>query len=399
MVCTQNVTPDILYVGGSDRRLQRFENLFPLAHGVSYNSYVLLDEKTVLIDTADGNIAAQFEENVLGALGARTLDYLVLQHMEPDHCALVARILSIFPQVTLVGNPKTFTMLGQFFTLPDTVKKQTVAEGDTLCTGAHTLQFFMAPMVHWPEVMVTYDQKDKVLFCADAFGTFGALDGSIFADAYDFEKEFLPDARRYYANIVGKYGAPAQTLLGKAAKLDIAVLCPLHGPVWRKNIGWFVEKYQKWSTCTPEDDGAVVVFGSMYGHTESAANAVADAVHAISGKAVTVHDVSGTHVSTLMGEIWRCGTLVLLCPTYNGGIYPPMENLLADMAALGVHHRTVALAENGTWAPTAARLMREKLAGMKDITVLENTLTIKSALFAADESKVQQFAQEIAAAM
>lgn len=391
MIGFREITDGTYWVGGSDRRLSRFENIFPLENGVSYNSYVILDDKTALFDTADISISDQFLENVKGVLGDKKLDYLVVNHMEPDHCSQIATVVAMYPDVTLVGNAKTFTFLSQFFPELNAQNKVTVAEGDTLELGKHTLSFVMAPMVHWPEAMFTFDQTTGVLFSADAFGTFGAIDAGIFADEYDFEKDFLDEARRYYANIVGKYGMQVQAVLKKAATIDIKMICPLHGPIWRENLAWFIDKYQKWSTYTPEDDGIVVFYGSLYGHTESAAQKAAAMIREKSGKRVKVYDVSQTHTSTLISEVWRCGKIVLFCPTYNNGIYIPMENFLSDCVALSVQNRTFALAQNGTWAPASGKLMTEKLSSLKNVKIVEPMLTIKSALHETDEPELEAF--------
>jgi flavorubredoxin len=395
MINFKKITDETYWIGGSDRRLSRFENIFPLEHGVSYNSYVIEDEKTALFDTADISISDQFLENLKGVLGDKKLDYLVINHMEPDHCSQIATVVALYPDVTLVGNAKTFTFLSQFFPELNDQNKVTVCEGDKLELGKHTLTFVMAPMVHWPEAMFTFDETTGTLFSADAFGTFGAIDAGIFADEYDFEKTFLDEARRYYANIVGKYGMQVQAVLKKAAGLDIKVLCPLHGPVWRENIGWFIDKYQKWSTYTPEDDDILVIYGSLYGHTESAAQKAAALIREKSGKKVCVYDVSQTHASYLTSEVWRCGKIVLFCPTYNNGIYTPMEDFLSDCVALTVQNRTFALAQNGTWAPASGKLMTEKLQCLKNVTIVDPVLTIKSALHETDEQQLLAFVNAV----
>lgn len=389
------MTDEIVWIGASDRRLALFENIFPIPRGVSYNSYVLLDEKTVLLDTVDASVSGQFFENLEYTLGDRTLDYLVVNHMEPDHCAMIGDIVRRYPEVKVVGNTKTFGMMKQFFGTDFAERAITVKEGDTLETGKHTLHFVMAPMVHWPETMVTYDSKDKVLFSADGFGTFGALNGNIFADEVDFDRDWLDDARRYYTNIVGKYGASVQALLKKAAGLEIAVICPLHGPIWRENLGYILDKYQKWSTYEAEDKAVVIMYASMYGDTASAADALAGALAERGAKKIAVYDVSNTHVSELISEIFRASHLVFAAPTYNAGIYPVMENLLSDMKALAAQKKTVALMENGTWAATTAKQMREKLAEMKDMTVLDTQVTIKSAMLADQRNDLEVLADAI----
>ncbi len=382
-----------------DRRLALFENIFPIPRGVSYNSYVLLDEKTVLLDTVDASVAGQFFENLEHVLDGRKLDYLIVNHMEPDHCAMIGDLVRRYPEVQVVGNTKTFGMIKQFFGTDFAERAVTVKEGDTLATGAHTLHFVMAPMVHWPEVMVTYDEKDKVLFAADGFGTFGALNGNIFADEVDFDRDWLDDARRYYTNIVGKYGASVQALLKKASGLEIAVICPLHGPIWRENLGYILEKYQKWSTYEAEDQAVVILYATMYGNTASAADALAGRLAAKGVKKIAVYDVSNTHVSELISEIFRASHVVFAAPTYNGGIYPVMENLLADMKALAVQNKTVALMENGTWAPMTAKQMREKLAELKNVTILDTQITIKSAMAPEQEGQLEALADAIVASM
>ena len=399
MYNVRKVTEDIVWVGASDRRLALFENIFPIPRGVSYNSYVLLDEKTVLLDTVDASVAGQFFENLEHVLDGRKLDYLIVNHMEPDHCAMIGDLVRRYPEVQVVGNTKTFGMIKQFFGTDFAERVVTVKEGDTLVTGAHTLHFVMAPMVHWPEVMVTYDEKDKVLFAADGFGTFGALNGNIFADEVDFDRDWLDDARRYYTNIVGKYGASVQALLKKASGLEIAVICPLHGPIWRENLGYILEKYQKWSTYEAEDQAVVILYATMYGNTASAADALAGRLAAKGVKKIAVYDVSNTHVSELISEIFRASHVVFAAPTYNGGIYPVMENLLADMKALAVQNKTVALMENGTWAPTTAKQMREKLAELKNVTILDTQITIKSAMAPEQEGQLEALADAIVASM
>lgn len=393
---TKLVAKDTVWIGGSDRRLALFENLFPLPNGVSYNSYVVLDEKITLFDTADVSVADQYLENLHAVLGEKKPDYLVVLHMEPDHCSLLQTVLNQYPETTVVSSMQTFKFISQFFPELKIENQLVVKEGDTLCTGAHTFHFVAAPMVHWPEVLLAYDDADKALFSADAFGTFGALEGGIFADQYDFEAHYLDDARRYYANIVGKYGAQVQAVLKKAAGLEIEEILPLHGPVWRENLGWFLEKYQTWSSYAPETDDILVVYGSLYGHTASAAESFASVLEEKSGKHVVVYDASKTDVSYLIAEVWRCSKVVLFCPTYNGGMYPSISRFIEDMKALAVQNRTFALAENGTWAPVTAKLMRKELETLKNCSILDTTLTIRSALSAADEAALDDFAAAVA---
>lgn len=397
MYCVQPVTPEILYVGGSDRRLTLFENTYPLSRGVSYNAYLVLDEKTVLMDTVDWAIGERFFENLTYALNGRTLDYVVVNHMEPDHAATLGELLRRYPDVHVVGTAKTMAMIGQFFGMDLADRGMAVKEGETLTTGRHTFTFYMAPMVHWPEVMVTYDSTEKVLFCADAFGTFGALNGNLFADEVDFPRDWLAEARRYYANIVGKYGAQVQALLKKAAGLEIAMLCPLHGPIWRKDISWFVDKYQTWSTYMPEEQGVMIACASIYGHTEQAAEVVANRLAQQGVRNIAMYDLSHHHVSEMVSEAFRWSHLVLASATYNNGLFTPMENLLLDLKAHNFQNRTVALMENGSWAPQAGKLMREAVDGMKNMRVLESSITIKSASGEDQRPALESLADVIAA--
>lgn len=396
MHSTRKVTDDLIYVGGSDRRLSRFENLFPIPKGVSYNSYVLLDEKTVLFDTADESISRQYIENVVHALNGRPLDYMVVQHMEPDHCAMIDDMLRRYPEAKMVCSAKAVGMFAQFYGTDVAARALVVKEGDKLSTGEHTLHFVMAPMVHWPEVMVTYDEKDKILFSADAFGTFGALAGNIFNDEITFDTVWMNDARRYYTNIVGKYGVQVQALLKKAASLDIEMICPLHGPIWRKDLGLLLEKYQKWCTYEPEDKTVMIAYATMYGNTENAANVLAGMLADKGVKNIAMYDVSETDVSELVAESFRCSHLVLAAPTYNSGIQPKMEAYLSDIKALNLQNRTVAVIDNGTWAATAGKQMIGTLEGMKNMTILENTISIKSALAENQLGALEALADELA---
>ena len=396
MHSTRKVKDDLIYVGGSDRRLSRFENLFPIPKGVSYNSYVLLDEKTVLFDTADESISRQYIENVVHALNGRPLDYMVVQHMEPDHCAMIDDMLRRYPEAKMVCSAKAVGMFAQFYGTDVAARALVVKEGDKLSTGEHTLHFVMAPMVHWPEVMVSYDEKDKILFSADAFGTFGALAGNIFDDEITFDTTWMNDARRYYANIVGKYGVQVQALLKKAASLDIEMICPLHGPIWRKDLGLLLEKYQKWSTYEPEDKTVMIAYATMYGNTENAANVLAGMLADKGVKNIAMYDVSETDVSELVAESFRCSHLVLAAPTYNSRIQPKMEAYLSDIKALNLQNRTVAVIDNGTWAATAGKQMIGMLEGMKNMTILENTISIKSALAENQLGALEALADELA---
>lgn len=393
----QHITPDLIYVGASDRCTALFENVYPIPRGVSYNSYLLMDEKTALLDTADSAVSEQFFENVKAALAGRQLDYLIVNHMEPDHAALIEPLLQRYPGTTVVCTAKAAQMVEQFFGLkPNTM---IVKEGDTLALGRHTLTFAMAPMVHWPEVMVTYDTTTGTLFSADAFGTFGALSGNLYADELNFEGEWLNDARRYFINIVGKYGVQVQALLKKAAALDVKMICPLHGPVWRSNLEWFIGKHDVWSRYEPEDKGVVIIYGSIYGHTEAAALRLGTLLGERGVKGIKAYDASRTHASKLVAECFRASHIVLASSTYNNGIFTPMENLLMDLKAHCWQRRSVALIENGTWAATAAKLMRAELEQMKDITLLGEPLSLKSALRPEQEEQLAALADAIAATL
>lgn len=392
------ITEDIRYIGVNDHDIDLFEGQYQVPNGISYNSYVIMDEKIAIMDTVDKRKQTEFLENLETALAGRTPDYLVISHMEPDHASSIQAVVERYPEITLVGNAKTFPMLKLYFDL-DTSRALTVKEGDTLKLGRHELTFVMAPMVHWPEVMVSYEDSEKILFSADAFGTFGALNGNLFNDEVDFEKDWIDDARRYFTNIVGKYGMQVQALLKKAAGLDIQMICPLHGPVWRNNLNYFIEKHDKWSKYEPEDQAVAIIYGSIYGNTEQAADALAVKLGAKGVKNIAVYDASKTDVSELIAEIFRVSHVVIACPTYNGGIYPPIENLLAHMKALAVQNRTVAVMDNGTWAATAGKQIVKQLEEMKNMTVLDQKLSIKSTLKADQEDNLDAFAQQIIDAM
>ena len=399
MHCVKKVTDDLYWIGGSDRRLALFENVYPIPRGVSYNSYVLLDEKTVLLDTVDASISGLFFENLEYVLNGRTLDYLIVNHMEPDHCAVIGDVVRRYPDVKLVCNTKTVPMLKQFFNFPVEDRTVIVKEMDTLCTGKHTFAFVMAPMVHWPEAMVSYDTVDKILFSADGFGTFGAINGNLFADEVNFERDWLDDARRYFINIVGKYGVQVQNLLKKAATLEIKMICPLHGPVWRENLGWFIEKYDTWSSYKPEDQAVMIAYASIYGNTENAAEILASKLADKGVKNIAMYDVSVTDPSVIVSESFRCSHLVFAAPSYNGGIFTKMETVLSELKAHSLQNRTVAIMENGTWAPVAGRQMREIFAGMKNIELLEEGVTIRSAVKEAQEASLEALAEKIASSL
>ena len=395
----QKINQDWTFVGANTRRLKLFENIYPIPRGVSYNSYLLTDDKTVLMDTADALVQKEFLSNVKGALNGRNLDYLVVQHMEPDHCALIEDIMEKYPTTTLVCNQKTLSMIGQFFDIDLTSRTLLVKEGDTLNTGHHTLTFVMAPMVHWPEVMMTYDATDKILFSADAFGSFNAIDGNLYADEVAYETEWLADARRYYANIVGKYGMPVQAVLKKASGLDIQMICPLHGLIWRQNLGWILDKYQKWSTYTPEENAVVIAYASIYGFTEEAANMLAFKLGQKGVKNIKVYDVSSTHPSWIVSECFRASHLIFASSSYNAGLFPAMETVLLDIKAHALSNRTIALMENGSWAPTAMNCMKTILSDLKNITYIEPQIHIKSAIKPDQTQQLETLADEIVKSM
>ena len=395
MHCVRKVTEDLYWVGSNDRRLELFENIFPIQKGVSYNSYLLLDEKTVLFDTVDNAVGRQFLENIAAVLNGRTLDYLVINHMEQDHCALIEDLHLRYPDMKLIGNAKTFPMIDQFYGMDLDDKKIIIKEGETFSCGKHTLHFVMAPMVHWPEAMMTYDETDKVLFSADAFGTFGALDGVIFNDEMDFDRDYLDEARRYYTNIVGKYGIQVQNVLKKAAALDIQMICPLHGPVWRSNLSYILEKYDIWSKYEAETKGVMIAYASMYGNTENMVNVLAAMLADAGITNIKIHNISKTHVSELISDSFKYSHLVLAAPTYNNGIYPLMANYLEDMKALMVQGRTVAVLGNGSWAPQSAKLMEAKLAELKNMTLLTENFAVKSALHDSQMEQLQELCTKI----
>lgn len=399
MYNVRNITDDLYYIGCSDRKLNLFENVYPVSKGMAYNSYFLNDEKTVLFDTVDKSCCEQFFENLNYVLGARKLDYMVVNHMEPDHCALIAEVVSQNPDVKIVCSAKTSQMLAQFFDMDLENRLLVVKEGDTLETGRHTFTFVMAPMVHWPEVMVTYDLTDKILFSADAFGTFGALNGNIYADEVDFERDYLDEARRYFINIVGKYGVQVQALLKKASGLEINMVCPLHGFIWRENIGWFVEKYDKWSSYTPEDNSVMIAYASVYGGTENAVEILAGELAKRGVKNIKIYNTSITHPSVILAEAFRCSHSVFASITYNMGIFSTMNHLIHELACHNFQNRTVALIENGSWALASGKLMAEEFGKMKNITMIEPPLSIKSTVKENNIEEIKELAGKIANSM
>ncbi|NLY10061.1 MAG: FprA family A-type flavoprotein [Tissierellia bacterium] len=395
MYTVRKVTEDLFWVGGNDHRLALFENIHPIPRGVSYNSYVLLDEKTVVFDTVDWSVAREFIRNVESVLDGRDLDYLLINHMEPDHGGSIEEILIRYPNAKVISTEKAFLMMRQYgFNIDG--REIEVKEGDTMTFGKHTVAFVEAPMIHWPEAMVTFDVTNGVLFAADAFGSFGALDGKLFNDEVNFDRDWIDDARRYYTNIVGKYGPFVQALLGKAGGLDIKYICPLHGPVWRSDLGYIIDKYIKWSTYEPEDKAVMIVYASMYGNTEYAAQALATKLVEKGIKDVVLYDVSNTHVSQLIAETFRVSHIVLASVTYNLGIYPVMHNYLMDMKALNVQNRTFAIVENGTWAPKSGDLMTEFINDeLKLCDVLNEQLSITSSINENDERDMEALVDAI----
>ena len=396
MYCTRKVNDDYTWVGADCRRLALFEGVFGVPDGISFNSYLLTDEMTVLFDTVDSAVRRTFRENLAHALAGRELDYIVVHHMEPDHAAELADMVKDYPRVQILCSAMAKTMVGQFFGPELAGRITAVKEGETLCTGRHTLRFVAAPMVHWPEVMMTYDETDKLLLSADAFGCFGALNGALFADEVDFDRDFLDEARRYYTNIVGKYGPQVQTVLQKAGSLDIRMLLPLHGFVWRKDLGYFLEKYDLWSRYEPEVRGVMIAYASVYGDTENAANVLACRL-AEKGVKVTMFDASVTPASYIVSAAFRYSHLVFASTTYNMGIFVTMEQLLHDIVAHQLANRRYALIENGSWSPVSGKKMQELLAPLKGWSELQAPLTVKSALRPDQDAQMERLADAIAA--
>ena len=398
MYCVKKIQDDLFWVGGSDRRLALFENAFPIPRGVSYNSYLLLDEKTVLFDTVDGAILDNFCENIAHVLDGRDLDYVFVHHMEPDHSSSLERVLRKYPNAKIVTNAKTVTYIKQFFDFENIDEKIVVVkEGETFSTGKHNFAFVLAPMVHWPEVMVSFDTTTGTLFSADAFGTFGAMNGNIFADQVDFEKQWLDDARRYYTNIVGKYGAQAAALLKKAAGLDIQKICPLHGPILQENLAYYIGKYQVWSSYEAEDDGVFVAYASIHGNTAKAAKKLGEVLEAKGAKKVVVSDLSREDMAEAIEDAFRYDKIVVACATYDGGLFPVMQDFLYHLGHKNFQNKKVAFMENGSWAPVANKKMREAFEKMKNMTLCDNMVTIKSTMKEADVAQMEALADELLA--
>ena len=390
------ISEAILGVGVDDTTIDLFESQYPVPTGVSYNSYVILDEKTAVLDTVDARATEPWLENLTEALAGRKPDYLVVSHMEPDHGANVAKLAALYPEMQVVGNAKTFQYMEQFFGAEAIAKERRVVvkDGESLSLGAHTLTFVLAPMVHWPEVMVSYESSEKVLFSADGFGRFGAV------ARFDKNADWASEARRYYLNIVGKYGPQVQALLKKAAALDIKTICPLHGPVWRKDLGWFIEKYDTWSRYAPETKGVLIVYASMYGNTENAAQALATSLCDKGMSKVAMYDVSSTHVSQLISEAFKYSHIVLASVTYNLGIYPAMHDFLMDMKALNLQNRTFAIIENGSWAVKSGDLMQKFVNNeLKNMTVLNERLSLASSMGTDKRTELEALADAILESM
>lgn len=375
----RRLAPDLYWVGESDRRLALFENLFPLPEGVAYNAYLIVDEKTALIDTVDAAVTRPFLEKIAALLDGRSLDYVIVNHMEPDHCACIEELARRYPGMQIVGNAKTFRFIRQFYDFDEEMRFHEVKEGDSLSLGGRTLRFVFAPMVHWPEVMITYEERDGVLFSADAFGSFGAFSGNLFSDETDYEQKWMDEARRYYTNIVGRYGAQVQALFRKLEGTAVNLICPAHGLIWRQNLAQILDKYDLWSRYEPEETGVLIAYASMYGNTEAVMHRIAGGLAERGVKNIRMFDVSKTHPSYLVAETFRLSHLVLGAPTYNGGLYFAMENLLRELEVLNLQNRRVALVGNGTWSPAAAREMRRLVEGMKGMELIGEPFEILSA--------------------
>ncbi|MBO4997450.1 MAG: FprA family A-type flavoprotein [Lachnospira sp.] len=385
---TIGTTGKVRYIGVDDKDIDLFESQYIVPNGIAYNSYVILDEQVVVMDTVDARGMKQWEENLKAALDGRAVDYLVISHLEPDHAGSISRLMEMYPEVKLVGNAKTFAMFPQFFDMDIEGRTLVVKEGDTLSVGSHTLQFFMAPMVHWPEVMVSYEQSEKILFSADGFGKFGAL---------DTDEDWACEARRYYFNICGKYGAPVSALLNKAAALDIAVICPLHGPILSENLEYYIDKYKTWSSYEPEDEGVLVAYASIHGNTGAAAKKLGEILEAKGAKKVVVSDLSREDMAEVIEDAFRYDKMVLCAASYDGGVFPVMESFLAHLKSKAYQKRTVGILENGSWAPCAARTMKGYLEGMKEVTVVEPVVTIKSTMKEGDIPAMEALADALMA--
>lgn len=380
------ISNSVVYIGVNDKTIDLFESQYKVPNGVSYNSYVILDEKVAVMDTVDKRVTEQWLENLSQALNGRSVDYLVVSHLEPDHASNIQKLAELYPNMKIVGNAKIFSMLPQFFTMDFSDRSVVVKEGDTLSLGSHTLQFFMAPMVHWPEVMVEYEQSEKILFSADGFGKFGAL---------DMEEDWTDEARRYFINIVGKYGTQVQNLLKKAATLDIQTICPLHGPVLKENLGYYIDKYLTWSSYEPEEEGVVIAYASIHGNTAKAAEKMAEILKEKGAKAVRSFDLARDDMAEAVSEAFRYDKLILMSPTYDGALFPCMEDFLYHLKVKTYKKRTVGIVENGSWAPMAGKLMKAYLETLKDIQICEPVVSIKSVMKEADEKNLETLAEAL----
>ena len=382
------ISDSVVYIGVNDKTIDLFESQYKVPNGVSYNSYVILDEKVAVMDTVDKRVTEQWLENLAEALNGRKVDYLVISHLEPDHASNIQKLAELYPDMKIVGNAKIFSMLPQFFSMDLSERSVVVKEGETLSLGSHTLQFFMAPMVHWPEVMVEYEQSEKILFSADGFGKFGALDA---------EEEWTDEARRYFINIVGKYGTQVQNLLKKAATLDIQTICPLHGPVLKENLGYYIDKYLTWSSYEPEEEGVVIAYASIHGNTAKAAEKLSEILKAKGAKAVCSFDLARDDMAEAVAEAFRYDKLILMSPTYDGALFPCMEDFLYHLKVKTYKKRTVGIVENGSWAPMAGKLMKAYLENMKDVQICEPVVSIKSVMKKSDEENLEALAEAILA--
>lgn len=392
---TRKINDDIYYLGASDRRIELFENVYPVSQGMSYNSYLITDEKTCLMDSVDESIRGQFLENLQYALNGRNLDYMVVQHMEPDHCSIVPELFRMYPDMKLVASLQAFKMMENFYSLQTEERRLVVKEGDTLELGKHTLKFIAAPMVHWPEVLMTYDVTDKILFSADAFGSFGAMSGNIFADEIDWDKDFKDEARRYYVNIVGKYGPQTQNVLKKASTLDIQMICPLHAHIWRKDLSKIISLYDKWSKYEAEKDSVVIFYGSIYGNTQNAAEILAMQLAENGMENVEVFDTSKTHVSFLVSKAFEYKTLVFAAATYNAEIFDTVQNLIIELKNHNLSNRRIGLIENGSWAPVAASKMKAQLETLKNMEIVDPVVKVVSSVTAKNVEELSVLAKEL----
>ena len=392
---TRKINDDIYYLGASDRRIELFENVYPVSQGMSYNSYLITDEKTCLMDSVDESIRGQFLENLQYALNGRNLDYMVVQHMELDHCSIVPELFRMYPDMKLVASLQAFKMMENFYSLQTEERRLVVKEGDTLELGKHTLKFIAAPMVHWPEVLMTYDVTDKILFSADAFGSFGAMSGNIFADEIDWDKDFKDEARRYYVNIVGKYGPQTQNVLKKASTLDIQMICPLHAHIWRKDLSKIISLYDKWSKYEAEKDSVVIFYGSIYGNTQNAAEILAMQLAENGMENVEVFDTSITHVSFLVSKAFEYKTLVFAAATYNAEIFDTVQNLITELKNHNLSNRRIGLIENGSWAPVAASKMKAQLETLKNMEIVDPVVKVVSSVTAKNVEELSALAKEL----